>query len=75
MKRLGTAIMIVAIVILSIRITSLENTLKELKREVYDNDFSVNHRMQEYKSYIEFLESEYEPYIQELKSKQLNERL
>jgi len=74
-KRITTALLIGAIVVLSIRITSLENTLKELEREIYDNDFSVNHRMQEYESYIEFLEREYEPYIQELKEKQLREML
>lgn len=70
-----TALLIGAIVVLSIRITSLETTLKDLEREIYDNDFRVNHRMQEYESYIEFLEREYEPYIQELKEKQLREML
>ena len=74
-KRITTALLIGVIVVMSVRITSLETTLKELEREIYDNDFSVNHRMQEYESYIEFLEREYEPYIQELKEKQLREML
>ncbi len=74
-KRITTTLLIGAIVVLSIRITSLENTLKDLEREIYDNDFSINHRMQKYESYIEFLEREYEPYIQEMKEKQLKEML
>ena len=75
MKRVFNVLIVLGVFTLAIRVTSLEKTVKDLERQIYDNDFSVNHRMQEYESYVEYLEREFEPILEEEFRKSINERV
>lgn len=75
MKKVINSILLIALVVLAIRVTNLETQIKEVEKDLINRTNNYEHRMQDFENYVEYLEREYEPYITEVKMKQLNERL
>ena len=75
MKKVINTILLVPLLVLSIRVTTLESKIVELEKDLINKTNKNSHRMQDYEQYIEYLKREYEPYIQEQWKKSINERL
>lgn len=75
MRKILIAILTIGIIALGVRVTSMEKQITQLEKDIKEKTHNNAHRIQEFENYVDFLKREYEPYVQEQKMKNLNERL